>query len=105
MGHAPIDGRAAASMQRCRGGTELPPFEACRSAVPASATSNSLNWKAGYLEIKAQRGFREEFMNFFGRVKLEDSSACARTLRKRDAVVIEDIVIDPQFSSCLEFAR
>jgi GAF domain-containing protein len=64
-----------------------------------------MNWTAGYLEIKAQRGFREEFINFFGRVKLEDSSACARALRNRDSVIIEDIIADPQFSPCLEIAR
>jgi hypothetical protein len=31
-----------------------------------------MNWRAGYLEIKAQRGFQDEFLNFFERVKLED---------------------------------
>jgi len=64
-----------------------------------------MNWKAGYLEIKAQRGFHEEFMNFFGRVELEDSSVCARALRNRNSVVVEDVVLDPQFAPCLEIAR
>ena len=64
-----------------------------------------MDWKAGYLEIKAQRGFREEFMNFFERVKLEGSSACARALRTRESVVIEDIIVDRQFAPCLEIAR
>ncbi|HKD30408.1 MAG TPA: GAF domain-containing protein [Xanthobacteraceae bacterium] len=64
-----------------------------------------MNWKAGYLEIKAQRGFGDEFLNFFEHVELEDSSACARALRNRDSVVIEDIVADPQFSPCLDVMR
>src|SRR5262249_11711558 len=64
-----------------------------------------MDWRSGYLEIKAQHGFREEFMNFFKRVKLEDGSACARALRTRDSVVIEDIVVDQQFAPCLEIAR
>jgi GAF domain-containing protein len=61
-----------------------------------------MNWRAGYLEIKVQRGFGEEFLNFFERVKLEDSSACARALRTREAVVIEDVIVDRQFAPCLE---
>jgi len=64
-----------------------------------------MNWKAGYLEIKAQRGFGDEFLNFFEHVELEHSSACARALRDRDSVVIEDIVADPQFSPCLDVVR
>src|SRR5579871_1210120 len=64
-----------------------------------------MDWKAGHLEIRVQRGFREEFMNFFERVRLDDSSACARVLRTRAAVVIEDVVVDRQFSPCLEIVR
>ena len=56
-----------------------------------------IDWRSGYLEIKAQRGFQSEFLNFFQRVKVEHGSACARALRTRRAVVIEDIAADQQF--------
>ena len=42
-----------------------------------------MNWQSGYLEIKAQHGFNDEFLNFFARVGLADASACARALRRR----------------------
>lgn len=56
-----------------------------------------IDWRSGYLEIKAQRGFQSEFLNFFQRVKVEHGSACARALRNRGTVVIEDITADKQF--------
>jgi GAF domain-containing protein len=61
-----------------------------------------MNWKAGYLEIKAQSGFGDEFLNFFKQVYLADVSACARALRKRSSIVIEDITTDRQFVPCCE---
>ena len=64
-----------------------------------------MNWKVGYLEIKAQRGFHEEFLNFFKRVRLMDASACARTLLTRDSVIIEDIVVDRDYAPCLEVVQ
>jgi hypothetical protein len=64
-----------------------------------------MDWKAGYLEIKAQRGFHEEFLNFFERVRFMDASACARALRDRDSVVIEDIVVDQRYAPCLEIVQ
>jgi GAF domain-containing protein len=64
-----------------------------------------MDWKAGYLEIKAQQGFQGEFLNFFERVRFMGTSACARALLSRDSVVIEDIVVDQQFAPCLEIVR
>lgn len=64
-----------------------------------------MDWKAGHLEIKAQRGFHEEFLNFFKRVRYLDASACARALLNRDPVVIEDIVLDRQFIPCLKVVQ
>jgi GAF domain-containing protein len=58
------------------------------------------SWTAGYLEIKAQRGFDEGFLRFFERVRIADGSACARALRDREAIVIEDIMADKEFSPC-----
>jgi GAF domain-containing protein len=57
-----------------------------------------MDWRSGYLEIKAQRGFQSEFLSFFERVKFDHGSACARALRNRDTIVINDIMTDEQFS-------
>ena|SRR5215831_11628213 len=61
-----------------------------------------MSWTAGYLEIKAQRGFDDAFLRFFERVRIEDGSACARALQNREAIVIEDIMADEAFSPCRE---
>jgi GAF domain-containing protein len=63
-----------------------------------------IDWRSGYLEIKAERGFQSEFLNFFQRVKVEDGSACARALRNRGTIVIEDIMADKQFSPYRDIA-
>jgi GAF domain-containing protein len=63
-----------------------------------------IDWRSGYLEIKAERSFHSEFLNFFQRVKAEDGSACARALRNRGAIVIEDIMADMQFSPYRDIA-
>jgi GAF domain-containing protein len=57
-----------------------------------------MNWPAGYLEIKAQQGFQDEFLNFFARVNLSDGSACARALRDRQSIIVEDIMLDQHFA-------
>jgi GAF domain-containing protein len=59
-----------------------------------------MNWKAGDLEIKAQRGFEKPFLKFFERVRIEGGSACARALRNGRSVVIEDIMADEEFAPC-----
>ena len=59
-----------------------------------------MSWEAGYLEIKAQRGFDEAFLKFFEQVRVEEGSACARALRNRKPVIIEDIMSDEEFSPC-----
>jgi GAF domain-containing protein len=61
-----------------------------------------VRWEKGYLEIKAQSGFGDEFLNFFERVHFADSSACARALRDRRSIVVEDVTTDRQFASCSE---
>jgi GAF domain-containing protein len=47
-----------------------------------------------------QQGFDDAFLRFFERVRIEDGSACARALRNREAIVIEDIMADEEFSPC-----
>ena len=61
-----------------------------------------MNWKNGYLEIEARSGFGDEFLNFFKRVYVGDVSACARALRKRSSIVVEDVTADQQFTPCCE---
>jgi GAF domain-containing protein len=61
-----------------------------------------MNWTAGCLEIKAQHGFDQEFLRFFERVGIAGGSACARALRQRHAIIIEDITADREFASCRE---
>jgi GAF domain-containing protein len=61
-----------------------------------------MNWKAGYLEIKAQRGFDEAFLRYFKQVRAEHGSACGRALRTREPIVIEDIMADEEFIPCRE---
>ncbi len=61
---------------------------------------STLNWKSGFLELDEQRGFQAEFLNFFARVKLQDGTACARALHSRDAIIAEDVMVDPHFARC-----
>jgi GAF domain-containing protein len=64
-----------------------------------------MNWKNGYLEIEAQSGFGDEFLNFFQRVCVTDSSACARALRHRGSIIVDDVTTDPQFARYSEILR
>jgi GAF domain-containing protein len=57
-----------------------------------------IDWKRGYLEIKSQQGFREEFLMFFERVTAKEGSACARALRTLHPVLIEDVMMDDDFA-------
>jgi GAF domain-containing protein len=61
-----------------------------------------MKWNAGYLKIELQSGFDHEFLDFFARVRIDHGSACARALRLRQAIVIEDIMADAEFKSCRE---
>src|SRR5262245_9865753 len=74
-------------------------LEVCQSSF---GNIQLMNWAAGYLEIKAQHGFQDEFLNFFARVSLSDASACARALRNRRSIIIEDVTVDQHFAACRE---
>jgi GAF domain-containing protein len=56
-----------------------------------------VDWKEGWLEIAAHRGFSQEFLNTFRRVRSSDGCACARALLLRDTVLIEDVNCDLRF--------
>lgn len=59
-----------------------------------------IDWKAGYLKIASQCGFDEEFLTFFKNATTRDGSVCARALRWREPIMVEDIVSDIEFSPC-----
>src|SRR5262249_34536276 len=56
------------------------------------------------LEIVVQRGFPPEFLERFYAVRAIDGSACARALKKRQRVVIEDVERDREFEPYRELA-
>src|SRR4051812_44301222 len=49
----------------------------------------------GKLEIVAQQGFREPFLEFFREVGRHDDSACAKALHSGVRYAIEDVQADP----------
>jgi PAS domain S-box-containing protein len=57
------------------------------------------------LQIAVQRGFAQEFVDFFHEVSAEDDSACGRALRLGERIVIEDIEADPEFAPLRPIAR
>ena len=64
-----------------------------------------MDWKTGSLTIASQRGFGEEFLTFFKSVTYRDGSPCARALRKRESIIVEDVTSDVEFTSCQAIAR
>jgi GAF domain-containing protein len=63
-----------------------------------------IHWNRGYLEIKSQHGFNDEFLTFFQRVTAEQGSACARALRTLEPVVIRDVMVDVDFAPYRDIA-
>jgi PAS domain S-box-containing protein len=49
------------------------------------------------LEIVAYRGFQRDFLNYFASVK-ETGAACGRAMQRRERVIIEDVLADPDFA-------
>ena len=64
-----------------------------------------LDAERGVLAIVAQRGFRQEFLEFFREVSKEDESACGRVLRSEERIVIEDVETDPGYAALRSIAR
>ena len=50
------------------------------------------------LTIAAQKGFQQEFLDFFREVSAADDCACGRSLRSGARVIIEDIETDPGYA-------
>ena len=56
------------------------------------------------LEIVAQRGFKQDFIDSFRTVGIDDESACARAMRQGKQVTIEDVETDPAYVPYREIA-
>jgi PAS domain S-box-containing protein len=57
------------------------------------------------LTIAAQHGFAQDFLDFFREVSADDDSACGRSLRSGERVIIEDIEADTAYAPYLPVAR
>ena len=57
-----------------------------------------LNPKNRVLEIVAHRGFDPDFLEHFREVSAADSSACGRSLRTRQRILVEDVDADPAYA-------
>lgn len=55
------------------------------------------------LEIVAQRGFNQDFLDYFSSVH-EDSAACGRAMQRRRRVIIDDVETDPDYAPHREIA-
>jgi PAS domain S-box-containing protein len=55
------------------------------------------NPKSGALEITAQRGVGQDFLDYFRLVRVDDDSACARAMRDGERIIIEDVELDPAY--------
>jgi GAF domain-containing protein len=73
-----------------------------REGLEASQTGlgnvQLMDWRAGHLAIRSQRGFRYEFLKFFERVAFDGGSVCSRALAEREAIIVEDVMSDDQLS-------
>jgi PAS domain S-box-containing protein len=88
---------------RLVGNTELQPIleEVLDAAIFLNNADFGLvqlyNPATGGLEIVAQRGFQKDFSDYFSDVR-DDASACGRSIRQQERVIIEDIEIDPGYA-------
>jgi PAS domain S-box-containing protein len=53
--------------------------------------------ETGALKIVAQRGFKQDFLDYFDSVH-EGQAACGLALQQRQRVIIEDVEVDPGFT-------
>jgi PAS domain S-box-containing protein len=61
--------------------------------------------EGGTLRIAAQRGFREDFLEFFREVSADDDSACGRALRTGERIIIADVEADEAYAPMRAIAR
>jgi PAS domain S-box-containing protein len=68
-------------------------------------TIRILDTTRGKLKIEAQRGFTQEFLDYFGEISADGDSPCCRALRSAERIVIEDIEVDERFTPYRAIAR
>lgn len=56
------------------------------------------------LEIVAQRGFSDEFLEFFRSVSTDDPCSCGRALRAKTTVSVNDVTRDAEYAPFVEIA-
>ncbi len=56
------------------------------------------------LEIVAQRGFKQDFLDFFQTVRLDGDAACSRAMRMGERIVIEDVLYDELYEPLRDVA-
>jgi hypothetical protein len=57
------------------------------------------------LAIVVQQGFKEEFLRTFERVSLNDTSACARAMKRKEPILIRDVSLDDDFKDYRDVAQ
>ena len=57
-----------------------------------------LDGAEGVLRIKAQRGFKRPFLDFFARVQDGPGSSCGAAMQLAEPVIVEDVRISPIFA-------
>jgi PAS domain S-box-containing protein len=50
------------------------------------------------LEIVVQRGFKQDFLEYFRSVGVDDDSTCARAMRERKRMIVEDVEADAGYA-------
>jgi PAS domain S-box-containing protein len=55
------------------------------------------NPQIGALEIVAQRGFRQDFLDYFRTVRVDEGSCCAQAMQSGERIIIEDVNLDPAY--------
>jgi GAF domain-containing protein len=78
---------------------------ALRSSGTRLGNVQLLDRSSELLHIVVHRGFEKPVLDRFGTISAREETACARALRFRHRVVIDDIETDPQYRPYLEAAR
>jgi PAS domain S-box-containing protein len=55
------------------------------------------NQDKGALEIIVHRGFRQDFLDYFRTVRVDEGSACAQAMKSGERILIEDVQLDPSY--------
>ena len=61
------------------------------------------NAETGALEIVAQRGLQQDFLDYFNSVH-DGTAPAASAMQRRERVIIEDVLADPVFAPHLQIA-